>query len=308
MGDPSIAWRRAACVSPGSRCSTWPRRVGTRRRPTARNPGASRNVCLLRLETDDGIVGWADIETQPTVARAALDAPDQWSFLGHPPHDHGPASHGGRPALARDARPDLLRPARRRDPGHVRGRQRLLRHHGQGLRRAALQAPGGQYRRPGEGVRVDALSDRHPSSCRPPSTSTSTAASVPSSSATGSSAMTPARTWSCGRCPRGGRAGRRADARPGLVQAEHHAAQHDRPVRATEPYDITWFEDCLHPENYEGYRVLCRESPIPIAAGGGHDLGYRQLLSADLGYVQPDLSRCGGLGRQTGRGPRGGAP
>ena len=64
-----------------------------------------------------------------------------------------------------------------------------------------------------------------------------------------------------------------------------------------EPYDITWFEDCLHPENYEGYRVLCRESPIPIAAGEQEATiwGYRQLLSADLGYVQPDLSRCGGL-------------
>ena len=109
--------------------------------------------------------------------------------------------------------------------------------------------------------------------------------------------MTPARTWSCGRCPRGGRAGRRADARPGLVQAEHHARNTIDLCGRLEPYDITWFEDCLHPENYEGYRVLCRESPIPIAAGEQEATirGYRQLLSADLGYVQPDLSRCGGL-------------
>ena len=129
---------------------------GTRRRPTARNWGVS-NVCLLRLETDDGIVGWADIETQPTVARAALDAPDQWSFLGHPPHDHGLHPMEVDRLWREMLRLDLLRPARRRDPGHVRGRQRLLRHHGQGLRRAALQAPWWPVSRSGEGVRVDAL-------------------------------------------------------------------------------------------------------------------------------------------------------
>src|SRR5206468_494604 len=40
------------------------------------------NVALVRLETDDGIVGWADVETAPTVARAAMDAPDQPFFRG----------------------------------------------------------------------------------------------------------------------------------------------------------------------------------------------------------------------------------
>ena len=40
------------------------------------------NVCLLRLETDDGIVGWADVETQPSIARAVMDAPPQFAFSG----------------------------------------------------------------------------------------------------------------------------------------------------------------------------------------------------------------------------------
>ena len=42
------------------------------------------NVALVRVETDDGIVGWADVETAPTVARAAMDATDQpslWSRI-----------------------------------------------------------------------------------------------------------------------------------------------------------------------------------------------------------------------------------
>jgi L-alanine-DL-glutamate epimerase-like enolase superfamily enzyme len=34
-----------------------------------------RFVCLLKITTDDGIVGWADIETQPHVGRAIANAP-----------------------------------------------------------------------------------------------------------------------------------------------------------------------------------------------------------------------------------------
>jgi L-alanine-DL-glutamate epimerase-like enolase superfamily enzyme len=62
-------------------------------------------------------------------------------------------------------------------------------------------------------------------------------------------------------------------------------------------YDIVWLEDCLHPENYDGYKVLCRDSPVPIAAGEQEATynGFSRLLEAQLGFVQPDLSRCGGL-------------
>ena len=34
-----------------------------------------RYICLLRVETDEGIVGWADIETQPHVGREIVEAP-----------------------------------------------------------------------------------------------------------------------------------------------------------------------------------------------------------------------------------------
>ena len=68
-------------------------------------------------------------------------------------------------------------------------------------------------------------------------------------------------------------------------------------IRRLAPYDLTWFEDCLHPRNYDGYEVLCRESPVPIAAGEQEATyrGFARLLKADLAFVQPDLSRCGGL-------------
>jgi L-alanine-DL-glutamate epimerase-like enolase superfamily enzyme len=34
-----------------------------------------RHVCLVRIETDDGIIGWSDVETQPHVAHAICNVP-----------------------------------------------------------------------------------------------------------------------------------------------------------------------------------------------------------------------------------------
>ena len=31
--------------------------------------------CLIRVQTDDGLVGWSDVETQPSIAKACIDAP-----------------------------------------------------------------------------------------------------------------------------------------------------------------------------------------------------------------------------------------
>ena len=34
-----------------------------------------RFVCLVKVTTDEGIIGWSDVETQPHVAKAIVDAP-----------------------------------------------------------------------------------------------------------------------------------------------------------------------------------------------------------------------------------------
>src|SRR5262245_24350614 len=34
-----------------------------------------RFVCLIRIETDEGIVGWSDVETQPHVAHQVVNVP-----------------------------------------------------------------------------------------------------------------------------------------------------------------------------------------------------------------------------------------
>ena len=92
-------------------------RHGRRRQRVARRP--ERRARPAR--DDDGIVGWADVETAPSVARAAMDAPDQPFFRGirHSIARREPAR--GRPAVYEALpRHRLLRQGRRRDPGRSR--------------------------------------------------------------------------------------------------------------------------------------------------------------------------------------------
>ena len=70
-------------------------------------------------------------------------------------------------------------------------------------------------------------------------------------------------------------------------------------IRQLEPYDIFWMEDFHHPECYDGYAaVKAAGVNTRIAAGeqeatawGFHDLIHRGRVDV----IQPDLSRCGGF-------------
>ena len=58
-----------------------------------------------------------------------------------------------------------------------------------------------------------------------------------------------------------------------------------------------WFEEALHPDDYDGYAKLTSLSPIRIAAGE-QDVtlaGFERLLDCGLDIVQPDVARVGGL-------------
>ncbi len=68
--------------------------------------------------------------------------------------------------------------------------------------------------------------------------------------------------------------------------------------RAIEPFDPFWIEEPCHPEEYASYRAVAESSPIRIAGGEqeatpwGFDLLIRQ---GKVDVAQPDLSRCGGF-------------
>lgn len=64
------------------------------------------------------------------------------------------------------------------------------------------------------------------------------------------------------------------------------------------PYELTWLEEPLAYDDLEGYKKLIAHSPTPIAAGEeeSDEAAFVRLLDAGhLDIIQPDLSRCGGL-------------
>ncbi len=70
-------------------------------------------------------------------------------------------------------------------------------------------------------------------------------------------------------------------------------------IRQLEPYNIYWLEDFLHPECYEGYRRV-KEAGVKTRIAAGEQeatgWGFRQLIQMGcIDVAQPDLSRCGGF-------------
>lgn len=72
-----------------------------------------------------------------------------------------------------------------------------------------------------------------------------------------------------------------------------------RLVRALEELDVFWLEDFLHPENLAGYGAVAAQTTTLRLAAGEQLAGLADFTRlADEGRVdvlQPDLSRCGGL-------------
>jgi L-rhamnonate dehydratase len=71
-----------------------------------------------------------------------------------------------------------------------------------------------------------------------------------------------------------------------------------RMVRRIEPYRPFFVEEPLHPEDYDGYARLAGAVDTPIACGEQEatEWGFQLLIErGKVDVVQPDLSRCGGF-------------
>jgi D-galactarolactone cycloisomerase len=85
-----------------------------------------------------------------------------------------------------------------------------------------------------------------------------------------------------------------------MVDANHayNAAEAIQLARAMEPYDITWFEEPVPPEDVDGYLEVKRNSKILIAGGECEytRYGFRELINRRaVDILQPDLCACGGF-------------
>lgn len=63
-------------------------------------------------------------------------------------------------------------------------------------------------------------------------------------------------------------------------------------------YDVGWVEDFIHPERFDEYAAIRRNSPTPVAAGEQVATVWdfeRFIGEGCVDIVQPDLSRCGGI-------------
>ena len=70
-------------------------------------------------------------------------------------------------------------------------------------------------------------------------------------------------------------------------------------LRRLEPFQIFWLEDFLHPECYDGYAAVKAAGCTTRIAAGEQEAtawGFHTLLHrGKVDVIQPDLSRCGGL-------------
>ncbi len=65
-----------------------------------------------------------------------------------------------------------------------------------------------------------------------------------------------------------------------------------------EPYRVRWIEDFIHPEMFDDYAAVRKASPAPLAAGEQLATPWefdRLIRGGCVDVVQPDLTRCGGL-------------
>jgi len=69
-------------------------------------------------------------------------------------------------------------------------------------------------------------------------------------------------------------------------------------LKELEEYKIYWFEDFLHPECYEGYKKVKEAGAHTRIAAGEQEAtawGFRKLIESGIDVAQPDISRCGGF-------------
>jgi L-alanine-DL-glutamate epimerase-like enolase superfamily enzyme len=71
-----------------------------------------------------------------------------------------------------------------------------------------------------------------------------------------------------------------------------------RAARAFQPYNLTWLEEPISPDDVAGHARIVREGGVPIAAGENLRTvwDFRHLIaSGGVTFPEPDVTNCGGI-------------
>lgn len=253
----------------------------------------TQDTCLVRIETDEGITGWGEVDSCPTAVKAIIDAPLSHQICRGLAH----ALVGADPLAREECR-------RRMELATAYyGRSGVAVHAMAGVDIALWDLAGKAY-----GVPVHQLLGG------PITTSFRAYASVlfedspgatgergrelvdagftavkfgwgpMGASEAGDLALVAAARTGVGDALLLVDAGQPWDARTALRRAHQFAE-----------YDVGWIEEPLAPTNLDGYAQLCAASPVPIAAGEAESRLEELLavLAAGVDWLQPDPARCG---------------
>lgn len=256
-----------------------------------------RHTCLIRVSSDDGLVAYADVDSNPWVVKAVVEAPS-----------HIPAfSTGLAEAVVGQsaADPEALWERMYRHSWYF-GRRGAAMHAISGIDLAVWDLLGRAEGRPVSELLGGARRDRVPAYAstlfRPTPEEMRSAARAYVRRGFGAIKFGWA-DWGTDVARDHERlAAARAEVGPdvALMVDGHIAGGFDdvvAHVRAMEELAPTWVEEPLPADRPADLAALGRSTSIPIATGeqlGGDEFG--ELLAADgVRFVQPDLSRCGGF-------------